>query len=206
MEKSAKLKEENDRRGGSKMNRCSWAESNEKMKQYHDEVWGVPVYDDHGLYRKLMLDMNQAGLSWQTILNKEENFDKAYDGFEIEKVALYDEKKIEALMQDAGIIRNRRKIEAAVSNAQKVLELQQEFGSFSEYLWQFTGHQIVFNEREKMEEVPATSELSDRISKDMKKRGFKFAGSTVIYAFLQAVGIVNDHVKCCFRYEADRKK
>lgn len=181
------------------MERCGWANANEKMQQYHDEVWGVPVYDDQGLFRKLMLDINQAGLSWQTILNKMENFDDAYDCFELEKVAAYDEKKILELMDNPGIIRNRRKIEAAIHNAQLVLEMQKEI-SLTDYLWGFTDGKIIYGDYKSMDEVPATTELSDKIAKDLKRRGFKFVGSTTIYAFLQAVGIVNDHLQTCFRY------
>lgn len=183
------------------MYRCQWSGNNENMQVYHDTVWGTPEYDDQRLFRKLVLDMNQAGLSWQTILNKMDNFDNAYEQFEIEKVAAFDEAKIESLMQDAGIIRNRRKIEAAIINAQKVLELQAEGISFSDYLWGFTDHQVINHEIGDASEIPAKTELSDQIAKDLKKRGFKFVGSTTIYAFLQAVGIVNDHETACFRYE-----
>lgn len=185
--------------------RCGWTNDNEKMIHYHDEVWGVPVHDDRGLYRKLMLDINQAGLSWSTILNKEANFDQAFDDFDIEKVAAYDEKKVEELMANTGIIRNRRKIEAAVNNAQKVLEIQQEFGSFDAYLWNFTKGEIIFGEFDTLAEVPAKTVLSDEITRDLKRRGFRFVGSTIVYAYLQAVGVVNDHIKSCFRYELDRK-
>ncbi|OJG44590.1 DNA-3-methyladenine glycosylase I [Enterococcus gilvus] len=166
----------------------------------------MPEYEDQRLFRKLILDMNQAGLSWQTILNKMENFDQAYDQFDIEKVARYDEEKVASLMQDAGIIRNRRKIEAAIINAQKVLEMQAEGLSFSDYLWGFVDHQVVDNKISAVSEIPAKTELSDTIAKDLKKRGFKFVGSTTIYAFLQAVGIVNDHETACFRYQELSKK
>jgi DNA-3-methyladenine glycosylase I len=176
------------------------------MQVYHDTVWGVPEYEDQRLFRKLILDMNQAGLSWQTILNKMENFDQAYDQFDIEKVARYDEEKVASLMQDAGIIRNRRKIEAAIINAQKVLEMQAEGLSFSDYLWGFVDHQVVDNKISAVSEIPAKTELSDTIAKDLKKRGFKFVGSTTIYAFLQAVGIVNEHETACFRYQELSKK
>ncbi|WP_288225878.1 DNA-3-methyladenine glycosylase I [uncultured Enterococcus sp.] len=188
------------------MYRCQWSGNNENMKVYHDTVWGVPEYEDQRLFRKLILDMNQAGLSWQTILNKMENFDQAYDQFDIEKVARYDEEKVASLMQDAGIIRNRRKIEAAIINAQKVLEMQAEGLSFSDYLWGFVDHQIVDNKISAVSEIPAKTELSDTIAKDLKKRGFKFVGSTTIYAFLQAVGIINDHETACFRYQELSKK
>lgn len=188
------------------MYRCQWSGNNENMQVYHDTVWGVPEYEDQRLFRKLILDMNQAGLSWQMILNKMENFDQAYDQFDIEKVALYDEEKVASLMQDAGIIRNRRKIEAAIINAQKVLEMQAEGLSFSDYLWGFVDHQVVDNKISAVSEIPAKTELSDTIVKDLKKRGFKFVGSTTIYAFLQAVGIVNDHETACFRYQELSKK
>lgn len=188
------------------MYRCQWSGNNENMQVYHDTVWGVPEYEDQRLFRKLILDMNQAGLSWQTILNKMENFDQAYDQFDIEKVARYDEEKVASLMQDAGIIRNRRKIEAAIINAQKVLEMQAEGLSFSDYLWGFVDHQVVDNKISVVSEIPAKTELSDTIEKDLKKRGFKFVGSTTIYAFLQAVGIVNDHETACFRYQELSKK
>lgn len=171
------------------------------MQVYHDTVWGVPEYDDQRLFRKLVLDMNQAGLSWKTILNKMDNFDQAYEEFEIEKVARFDEAKVEELMQNAGIIRNRRKIEAAIINAQKILDMQAEGLSFSDYLWGYTNHEVLDNQINSASEVPAKTELSDNIAKDLKKRGFKFVGSTTIYAFLQAVGIVNDHEVACFRYE-----
>lgn len=181
--------------------RCRWGTDGAKMMRYHDEVWGVPEFDDRKLFAKLILDMNQAGLSWRTILNKWENFEQAYEGFDIAKVAAFTPAKIAELMQDPGIIRNRRKIEAAVNNAQKVLLLQEEFGSFSEYLWGFTDGQPQINHWQQEAEVPAHTPLSDAISKDLKRRGFKFIGTTVIYAFLQAVGIVNDHTVDCFRHQ-----
>lgn len=181
--------------------RCHWGTASEKMMSYHDEIWGVPEFDDQKLFAKLILDMNQAGLSWNTILNKWESFESAYDGFSIEKVAAFTPEKVAALMEDPGIIRNRRKIEAAVNNAQKVLQLQAEFGSFSNYLWKFTGGQPQVNYWETEADVPANSPLSDAISKDLKRRGFKFIGTTIIYAFLQAVGIINDHTIDCFRHD-----
>lgn len=181
--------------------RCSWAKSNEVMMTYHDESWGVPLYNDQKLFRKMMLDINQAGLSWQTILNKEAGFDQAYDFFEIEKVACYDEKKIEALMKNPGIIRNRRKIEAAVHNAQKVIKIQSEYGSFSNFLWSFNQFQVMNNKHNEETKIPTTNELSDRITKELKQLGFKFVGSTIIYAFLQATGMINDHMTRCFRYQ-----
>lgn len=188
------------------MGKCTWALLNDKMEKYHDEVWGVPELRDQQLYRKLMLDINQAGLSWNTILQKMENFDAAYENFEITKVANFNEEKINELMQDAGIIRNRRKIEAAITNAQQVLAVQEEFGSFSEYLWDFVEGQPVDHQIQAESEIPANNEISDRLSKDLKKRGFKFVGSTIIYAFMQAVGMVNDHLVDCPRYEAVKKQ
>ncbi|MFP1646879.1 DNA-3-methyladenine glycosylase I [Enterococcus mundtii] len=183
------------------MKRCPWSESTENMRTYHDTVWGVPEYDDQRLYRKLMLDINQAGLSWQTILNKSVAFDEAYDQFDLEKVAKYDDNKIEELLDNKGIIRNRRKIEAAITNAQAVLAMQATGQSFSDYLWSFVDGEVVTGNYKDQSEVPTTSELSDRIAKDLKNRGFKFIGSTTIYAFLEAVGIINDHLVTCFRHQ-----
>ncbi|MCL2607589.1 MAG: DNA-3-methyladenine glycosylase I [Methanomassiliicoccaceae archaeon] len=178
--------------------RCPWAENDEKMSRYHDEVWGVPVHDDQKLFAKFCLDLMQAGLMWRTILYKQENFEKAFDDFHIETVARYDETKFEELMQDAGIVRNNMKIRAIINNAGRVLEIRKEFGSFSAYLWGFTNGEVIKNNRKTMDEIPPSSPLSDSISKDLKKRGFKFVGTTIIYAFLQAVGIVNDHLISCF--------
>ena len=180
--------------------RCEWAENDEKMAQYHDEVWGVPEHDDRKLFAKLCLDLMQAGLSWRTILYKQDNFMKAFDGFDIETVAGYGEEKYEELLNDAGIVRNRLKIRAIVNNANCVLDVQREFGSFDAYLWGFTQGQTVKSQWKTLDEVPASTPLSDAISKDLKKRGFRFVGTTIIYAFLQAVGIVNDHLTGCFRY------
>ena len=181
--------------------RCPWADGDLKMSQYHDEVWGVPVHDDQKLFAKLSLDLMQAGLMWRTILHKQENFEKAFDDFSIEAVAGYDEAKYEKLMQDAGIVRNKLKIRAIINNAARVLEVQKEFGSFDAYLWGFTNGETVRNAWQTLDEIPASTPLSDIISKDLKKRGFRFVGTTIIYAFLQAVGIVNDHLVSCFRYE-----
>ncbi|EQC81038.1 DNA-3-methyladenine glycosylase [Enterococcus sp. HSIEG1] len=183
------------------MTRCGWATSSPAMQEYHDHVWGKPEYDDQQLFRKLVLDMNQAGLSWQTILNKMSNFDQAYDHFDIETVANYSEEKILALMDDPGIIRNRRKIEAAVHNAQLVLAIQQEIGSFSDFLWRYVDHRPVINHFQTQSEVPTHSLISDRLAKDLKARGFKFVGTTTIYAFMEAVGMVNDHLTSCICYE-----
>ncbi|MDG4981183.1 DNA-3-methyladenine glycosylase I [Lactococcus lactis] len=181
------------------LRRCNWCLSTDKMIHYHDTYWGVPLHNDQELFAKLVLDLNQAGLSWATILNKQENFYEAFDNFEIEKVAVYDENKEQELLQNAGIIRNKLKVKAAIVNAQKVLEIQKEFGSFNKYIWSFTDGKVLQHQVNDESEIPATNELSDKMSKDMKKRGFKFTGSTVIYAFLQAVGVINDHADYCYR-------
>ncbi|MDB1680052.1 MULTISPECIES: DNA-3-methyladenine glycosylase I [Enterococcus] len=186
--------------------RCAWSEQTESMRIYHDTVWGVPEYDDQRLFRKLMLDINQAGLSWQTILNKSEAFDVAYDSFAIEKVARYQEDKINELMENKGIIRNRRKIEAAIANAKAVQQIQAEFGSFSDYLWGFTDQKVINLSYLEQADIPTTSPLSDKLAKELKKRGFKFIGSTTLYAFLEAVGIINDHVDGCFRKQEIARK
>jgi DNA-3-methyladenine glycosylase I len=179
--------------------RCGWCLSSDLYKEYHDKEWGVPVYDDPKLFEFLILETFQAGLSWITILNKRENFRKAFDNFDYQKVANYSEHKIQELLLDAGIIRNKLKVYSAVSNAQAFIKVQEEFGSFSKYIWQFTGGKPIDNKRQSLKEVPATSPLSDEISKDLKKRGFKFVGSTVVYAHMQATGMVNDHVEGCWR-------
>lgn len=180
--------------------RCSWCGSDESYMAYHDLEWGRPVYDDQQLYEFLLLETFQAGLSWITILRKRENFRMAFDNFNYTKIATYDEQKYLELLQNAGIVRNRLKIKAAILNAEAFIEIQQEFGSFSEYLWKFVDHKPIVNEWKTLGEVPPKTNLSDQISKDLKKRGFKFVGSTVIYAFMQAVGMVNDHVTACFRH------
>jgi len=177
--------------------RCNWPGNDEKMAKYHDEIWGKPVYDDQTLFAKLSLDLMQAGLMWRTILYKWDGFHKAFDNFHIETVAKYDEAKFEELMQDSGIVRNRLKIRAIINNAQRFAEIQNEFGSFSNYIWAFTDGQVVKNSPKTLEDIPAKTELSDAISKDLLKRGFKFVGSTIIYAWLQAIGIVNDHLEGC---------
>lgn len=181
------------------LRRCNWCLSTDKMIHYHDTYWGVPLHNNQELFAKLVLDLNQAGLSWATILNKQENFYEAFDNFEIEKIAVYDENKEQELLQNAGIIRNKLKVKAAIVNAQKVLEIQKEFGSFNKYIWSFTDGKVLQHQVNDESEIPATNELSDKMSKDMKKRGFKFTGSTVIYAFLQAVGVINDHADYCYR-------
>jgi DNA-3-methyladenine glycosylase I len=181
--------------------RCGWCLSSDLYKEYHDKEWGVPVYDDPKLFEFLILETFQAGLSWITILNKRENFRKAFDNFDYQKIAHYSEDKIQELLLDAGIIRNKLKVYSAVYNAQAFIKVQEEFGSFSKYIWQFTDGKPIDNKRQSLKEVPATTPLSHEISKDLKKRGFKFVGSTVVYAHMQATGMVNDHVKDCWRKE-----
>lgn len=181
------------------MDRCDWCLGDELYIKYHDEEWGVPVHDDRTHFEFLVLESMQSGLSWLTILRKRENFHRAFAGFDPSKVAEYDEDKIAELLQNAGIIRNRRKIEAAINNAQRFLEIQREFGSFDNYIWGFTNGEIVTNHYESISEIPATSPLSDEISKDLHRRGFKFLGSVTVYAHLQATGIINDHLAKCFR-------
>ena len=180
--------------------RCTWCGNDPLYVDYHDKEWGVPIYDDATLFEFLVLETFQAGLSWITILRKRENFRKAFDGFNYKKIAKYTEQKYEQLLQDAGIIRNRLKIKATITNAQAFLKVQEEFGSFSKYIWEFTNGQPIKNKFVNMQDVPASTALSDTISKDLKKRGFKFVGSTVIYAHMQATGMVNDHTIDCFRY------
>lgn len=183
------------------MDRCSWCEKEEIYVEYHDKEWGVPVFDDRKQFEFIVLESAQAGLSWLTILKRRENYRKAYDDFDPVKVAQYDTEKLEELMNNAGIIRNRMKIEASINNAKRFLEIQQEFGSFSNYIWSFVNNKPIINKPASISEIPATTELSDTISKDLKSRGFKFMGSTIVYAHLQAVGVINDHVTSCFRYE-----
>ena len=182
------------------MERCPWPGKDEMYIKYHDEEWGVPVHDDSKHFEFLVLEGAQAGLSWLTILKRRENYRKAYDSFDPVKVAKYDEAKVEELLGNAGIIRNRKKIESSINNAKLFLEVQKEFGSFDNYIWSFVNHKPVINSWKKLSEIPATTELSDRISKDLKKRGFSFVGSTIIYAHIQAIGLVNDHLVSCFRY------
>ncbi|MFE3869829.1 DNA-3-methyladenine glycosylase I [Flavobacterium sp. ZS1P70] len=179
--------------------RCKWCVGIDIYEKYHDEEWGVPVYDDQKLFEFLILETFQAGLSWITILKKRENFKLAFDDFDYKKVALYNEDKIQELLQNAGIIRNQLKIRAAVSNAVAFMKVQDEFDSFSKYIWEFTGGKLINNNRKTLKEVPATTPLSDAISKDLKKRGFKFVGSTVVYAHMQATGMVDDHVEDCWK-------
>ncbi|MBN2237947.1 MAG: DNA-3-methyladenine glycosylase I [Bacteroidales bacterium] len=182
------------------LNRCAWAGNDPLYQKYHDEEWGVPVYDDQTLFEFLLLETFQAGLSWITILRKRENFRQAFDQFDYQKIAVYDEKKESELMENAGIIRNKLKIKSAISNAQAFIQIQKEFGSFSKYIWTFVDEQPIQNKFQELKELPAKTPLSDKISKDLKKRGFKFVGSTVIYAHMQACGMVNDHLTTCFRH------
>jgi len=181
--------------------RCGWCVGDPLYEQYHDREWGVPVYDDDKLFEFLILETFQAGLSWITILRKRENFRAALDGFDCLKIARYGDEKIATLMQDKGIVRNRLKINATVTNAQAFIRTQNEFGSFSKYIWGFTGGKPVKNKIKNYKEAPANTKLSDEISRDLKKRGFKFVGSTVVYAHMQATGMVNDHEISCFRYD-----
>jgi DNA-3-methyladenine glycosylase I len=180
--------------------RCAWCGNDPLYIQYHDTEWGVPVYDDAKLFEFLILETFQAGLSWITVLRKRENFKAAFDNFNYKKIANYNEAKLEELLQNKGIIRNKLKINATVSNANSFMEIQKEFGSFSNYIWSFLNGKPIKNSWKNLNELPATTMLSNEISKDLKKRGFKFVGSTVIYAHMQATGMVNDHVKDCFRY------
>ncbi len=182
------------------MRRCPWCERTDIERAYHDEEWGVPVFSDGKQFEFLVLESAQAGLSWLTVLRKRENYRRLYDGFDPEKVARYGEEKIRELMSDSGIIRNRRKIEASINNAARFLEIREEFGSFSGYLWGFTGGVPVTNSWEKLSEVPASTELSVTVSRDLRKRGFRFMGPVIVYAHLQATGVVNDHLVSCFRY------
>ena len=180
--------------------RCAWVGKEDIYVKYHDEEWGVPVRDDARQFEFLILETFQAGLSWITVLRKRENFRKAFDNFDYKKIALYNEEKIQSLLENEGIIRNQLKVRATVTNAQAFMEIQKEFGSFTDYIWGFVNGKSVNEKRKSIKEVPATNEISDRLSKDLKKRGFKFVGSTVVYAHLQATGLINDHTTDCFRH------
>ena len=181
--------------------RCDWAGNNPVMINYHDNEWGEPVYDDRKLFEFLMLDAFQAGLSWAIILNKRENFRKAFDNFDPEKIVKYDDNKIAELIENKGIIRNKLKISSMITNSRSYLDIMDQNGSFSDFLWQFTEGRIIAGKYNCWKEIPATSKESDDMSKALKKAGFKFVGSTICYAFMQAVGMVNDHTMQCFRYE-----
>lgn len=178
--------------------RCGWCEKDDIYREYHDKEWGKPVYDDNIIFEFLVLESFQAGLSWHTILKKRENFRKAFDNFDYKRIALYDSQKVEELMINNGIVRNRLKILATINNAQKFMEIQKEFGSFSKYIWDFVDGKPIINHPKSLKDVSATSSISDTIAKDLKKRGFKFLGSTVVYAHMQATGMVNDHIADCF--------
>jgi DNA-3-methyladenine glycosylase I len=181
--------------------RCKWSEKDPLYIKYHDTEWGVPLHDEQQLFEFLMLETFQAGLSWITILRKRENFRKAFDNFDFKKIAQYNERKIQALLQDKGIIRNKLKIRAAVSNAQTFLKVQKEFGSFDNYVWAFVNGKPIQNKWRSMKELPGKTKLSDQLSKDLKQQGFKFVGSTIVYAYMQATGMVNDHTVNCFKHE-----
>ncbi len=182
------------------MNRCEWVKNDPLEIAYHDREWGVPLHDDQKLFEFLILEGAQAGLSWTTILRKRDNYREAFENFDPAQVARIERKKKEELLQNSGIIRNRLKIESAILNAQKFLAVQEEFGSFDTYIWQFVNREPIQNQWTSLAEVPARTEVSDAMSKDLKKRGFKFVGSTICYAFMQAVGMVNDHRVDCFRH------
>ncbi len=181
--------------------RCGWCGTDSLYVKYHDEEWGVPVHDDIKHFEMIILDGAQAGLSWLTVLRKRENYRKAFAKFNPKKVAKFNEKKISELLNDPGIIRNKLKVRSAVTNAQAFLNIQKEFGSFDNYIWRFVNNKTIVNKWKSLKEVPATSKESDAMSKDLKKRGFKFVGSTICYAYMQAVGMVNDHIVSCFRYK-----
>lgn len=186
--------------------RCPWCENTfDAYIKYHDEEWGVPVYDDKTQFEFLILEGAQAGLSWSTILKKREGYRKEFANFDVEKVARFDEQKIQQMLQNPEIIRNKLKIRSAIENAQLFIEIQEEVGSFSEYIWSFVGGSPIQNRWENMNQVPATTKESDKLAKELKKRGFKFTGSTIMYAHMQATGLVNDHLTSCFRYDTIKK-
>lgn len=181
---------------------CGWPANDDLMRRYHDEEWGVPLHNDAALFEFILLDTFQAGLSWRTILHKRENFRRAFDNFDVQKIALFNDAKIQELMQDASIVRNQAKIRAAVTNAQCFIRIQEEFGTFDRYIWQFTGGKTKQNNFKSLAEIPARSAESDAMSKDLSKRGFKFVGTTICYAFMQAAGMVNDHIVTCHKYKS----
>jgi DNA-3-methyladenine glycosylase I len=183
------------------MNRCGWVNQDPLYIHYHDNEWGVPVYDDRLLFELLNLEGAQAGLSWYTILKKRENYRVAFDNFEANKIALYDDKRVEELLQNEGIVRNKLKLNAVITNAKAYLKVVEEFGSFHKYIWSFVEGVPIQNHFNDLSEVPATTLISDKLSKDLKKRGFKFVGPTICYAFMQATGMVNDHIASCFCYQ-----
>lgn len=185
--------------------RCAWPRDNELMIEYHDTEWGVPLHDDRTFFEFLVLDAAQAGLNWAMILAKREGYRRAFAGFDVAKVARFTDKKIEKLLQDPGIVRNRLKVRSAITNARAFIEVQKEFGSFDAYIWRFVGGKPIQNKWRKLSQVPVSTPESDAMSKDLKKRGFKFAGTTICYAFMQAAGLVNDHTVDCFRHKEVRR-
>lgn len=180
--------------------RCSWAQGSQLERDYHDQEWGVPVHDDRTLFEFLTLEGAQAGLSWSTILNKREGYREAFDNFDVKKISNYDDKKVAELLANPDIVRNKLKVNSTISNARLFIDVQKEYGSFDAFIWQFTGGQTLHNQRKTMSEVPSSTTESDAMSKDLKKRGFKFVGTTICYAFMQATGMVNDHTIDCFCY------
>jgi len=186
--------------------RCGWPGNDELMIKYHDEVWGKPVHDDRTLFEFLILEGAQAGLSWSTILNRQKTYKKAFDNFDVKKISKYNDKDKKRLLNDVGIIRNKLKVNAAILNANKFLEIQKEFGSFDKYIWSFVNHKTIVNKPKSWKDLPATTKESDAMSKDLKERGFKFVGSTICYAFMEAIGMVNDHEDSCFRYDEIKNK
>jgi len=182
------------------VNRCAWAGSDPEMISYHDLEWGTPIHDDRLLFEFLILEGAQAGLSWSTILRKRDNYRKTFNNFDAKKIANYNENLIEELLTNEGIIRNRQKIEAVISNAKVFLKIKEEYGSFDKFIWNFVNHKPIINKFKDLSELPSKTEISEQMSKELKKKGFKFVGPTICYAFMQAVGMVNDHVMDCFRY------
>jgi len=189
-------------KNSSTLRRCDWCVSHPLYVSYHDEEWGVPEHDDQRLFEKIILDGAQAGLSWLTILKKREGYRRAFDGFDAQRIARYSDKKVAKLLQDPGIVRNRLKVNAAVTNARAYLKLKEELGSYDRFLWQFVEGQTIQNQRKSLKQLPARTAESDAMSKALQQRGFKFVGSTICYAFMQAVGMVNDHLVSCHRYQA----
>lgn len=186
--------------------RCDWCLATPIYKKYHDEEWGIPLKDERRLFEMLILEGAQAGLSWITILNKRDNYRAAYDNFDVHKVAKYGEKKVKSLLADAGIVRNQLKIRASITNAQEFIKIAEEHGSFAKYIWAFVDNKPIINSLKTMADCPATTELSDKISKDLRKRGFKFVGSTIIYAYMQSIGMVDDHLNSCWRKQKPKQK
>lgn len=206
MDKSTSIPNKNKTENKIKeLKRCPWCGSDPVYIKYHDTVWGVPEHNDKKLFEKLLLDGAQAGLSWITILKKQQNYRKAFDNFNASKIAKYDQKKIDELMNNPGIVRNKLKINAFITNAKAYLETRREFGSFDNYIWRFSDYKVIDNKLKSLKEAPTKSDISDELSRDLKKRGFKFVGSTIVYAFMQAIGMVNDHLIDCFRHEEVKK-